>query len=98
VHGVGLLVRGASKSYPSCNHRLTVAKALLFVYCTWIKGDNDTVGALAQDHRNDLLINSFGLTMGILANHFAWWLDSAGALVVAMFILRSWISTAYGKV
>jgi len=69
------------------------SKFLLFLYCNWLKR-YPSAKVLAQDHRNDLFVNSFGLTAAILANHFYWWIDPIGAIVVALIILRSWAATA----
>eukprot|EP01132_Coremiostelium_polycephalum_P010123 gene10123-12415_t len=53
---------------------------------------------LATDHRNDITVNSFGLTMALLGTYVRWWLDPTGALIVALIILRSWISEAYEQI
>ncbi|PRP86638.1 hypothetical protein PROFUN_05117 [Planoprotostelium fungivorum] len=70
------------------------AKILLFIYCYSLR-HNPSVALLATDHRNDLFVNSFGLGAAILASRTLWWIDPAGAIVVALIILRSWASTAY---
>ncbi|KAI9142755.1 putative cation efflux pump [Paraphysoderma sedebokerense] len=67
----------------------------LFLYCRTLRSYSNACKTLAQDHRNDLLVNSFGLTMSILGDKLAWWWDPIGALVIALIILRSWIATAW---
>ncbi|KAF8975423.1 hypothetical protein BGZ46_009139 [Entomortierella lignicola] len=52
---------------------------------------------LAQDHRNDLAVNGFGLFASLMSR-LCWWLDPAGAIIVALIILRSWVWTAYEQV
>jgi divalent metal cation (Fe/Co/Zn/Cd) transporter len=51
---------------------------------------------LAQDHRNDLLVNSLGLTTGIIGSRVANWVDPVGSIIIALIILRSWVSTMFG--
>eukprot|EP01113_Clastostelium_recurvatum_P020544 TRINITY_DN2431_c0_g1_i1.p1 TRINITY_DN2431_c0_g1~~TRINITY_DN2431_c0_g1_i1.p1 ORF type:complete len:487 (+),score=125.19 TRINITY_DN2431_c0_g1_i1:53-1462(+) len=70
------------------------AKVLLFIYCRTLTYSPSAM-ALAEDHRNDLIVNTTGLTLAILAQHLAWWLDPSGALIVAVVILRSWTMQAY---
>ncbi|KAK2630524.1 hypothetical protein QTJ16_001344 [Diplocarpon rosae] len=51
----------------------------------------------SQDHRNDIVVNIFGLIMSIVGTKFrkVWFLDPAGAICIAILILSSWASTAY---
>ncbi|KAJ3000560.1 hypothetical protein HDV02_004855 [Globomyces sp. JEL0801] len=50
----------------------------------------------AQDHRNDVMFNSLGIIFGILASNYAWYIDPIGAIIIAVFIIRSWTGTALG--
>ncbi|KAF9910743.1 hypothetical protein EC991_005728 [Linnemannia zychae] len=68
----------------------------LFLYCRAISQYN-TANILASDHRNDLAVNGFGL-FASLVSRYCWWLDAAGAIVVALIILRSWVWTAYEQI
>ncbi|KAF9364795.1 hypothetical protein BGX34_000342 [Mortierella sp. NVP85] len=72
------------------------SKFLLFLYCRAISQYN-AANILATDHRNDLLVNGFGLFASLLSR-YCWWLDAAGAIVVSIIILRSWVWTAYEQV
>jgi divalent metal cation (Fe/Co/Zn/Cd) transporter len=72
-------------------------KLLLFLYCVRFK-DAPSAMVLAQDHRNDLFVNSLGLTTAILGSRLLWWIDPVGAIVVALIILRSWLITAYEQI
>ncbi|CAG8599813.1 990_t:CDS:2 [Paraglomus occultum] len=74
-----------------------VTKFGLFLYC-YTQRHWPTAKVLAQDHRNDLLINFFGLTMSLLGGKLIWWLDPVGAIFVALIILRSWIMTARDQI
>jgi divalent metal cation (Fe/Co/Zn/Cd) transporter len=49
------------------------------------------------DHRNDIVVNSFGLIMSIIGTKFnsVWFLDPTGAICIACLILFSWASTAF---
>jgi divalent metal cation (Fe/Co/Zn/Cd) transporter len=50
-----------------------------------------------QDHRNDIVVNVFGLIMSIVGTRFrnVWFLDPAGGICIALLILFSWASTAF---
>ncbi|KAJ3305735.1 hypothetical protein HDV03_001143 [Kappamyces sp. JEL0829] len=68
-------------------------KLLLFLYCQ-LFAHLPSVSILAQDHLNDVLFNSTGLLLSFLATKFYWWIDPAGAILIAFLIMRSWGSTA----
>lgn len=68
-------------------------KVCLYIYCR-AHSSLPSVKILAQDHFNDVVFNSFGVTFSILATKFLWWLDPVGAILIAIFILRSWSATA----
>ncbi|CAG8804435.1 10473_t:CDS:2 [Gigaspora margarita] len=70
---------------------------ILSIYC-WTQRQFPAARILAQDHRNDLVINSFGLVMSLLGTKIVWWIDPLGAIVIALFICRSWTSTAYEQI
>ncbi|KAF9935804.1 hypothetical protein BGZ65_002994 [Modicella reniformis] len=71
-------------------------KLLLFIYCRSVSQYN-AANILATDHRNDLLVNGFGLVASLLSR-YCWWLDATGAILVSLIILRSWVWTAYEQV
>ncbi|KAG0374558.1 hypothetical protein BGX24_010249 [Mortierella sp. AD032] len=73
-----------------------VSKVGLFLYCRAISQYN-TANILASDHRNDLLVNGFGLFASLISR-YCWWMDAAGAIVVSLIILRSWVWTAYEQI
>jgi len=54
--------------------------------------------ALRIDKRNDLLTQIFGLLMALLGTHVKPFIDPIGAIVIALIILVSWITTAYEQV
>jgi hypothetical protein len=67
----------------------------LYVYCQTLSSYS-SAKVLAQDHRNDLLVNSLGLATGIVGSRVAGWVDAVGSILIALIILRSWISTLFG--
>ncbi|KAJ3172231.1 hypothetical protein HDU88_007049 [Geranomyces variabilis] len=68
-------------------------KMLLFLYCVTLS-QYPSAKILAQDHRNDVVLNAVGITLSILGSKFKWYLDPIGAIVIAVLILRSWAGTA----
>lgn len=71
-----------------------VLKLALWIFCRTLTY-SPTALTLAQDHRNDVGINVFGLTTAILGQYIQPWVDPAGCIIIALLILRSWASTAY---
>ncbi|TPX38129.1 hypothetical protein SmJEL517_g00166 [Synchytrium microbalum] len=69
-------------------------KFVLYLYCQALSS-YPSAKILAQDHRNDLGVNSLGILMVVLGSRFAAWLDPVGAIIIALIILRSWVNTAY---
>ena len=50
------------------------------------------------DHRNDIVVNTFGLIMSIVGTAVVWWIDPLGAILIGCLILFSWASTAYEQI
>lgn len=67
-------------------------KLALYIYCQSLSHFS-SAKVLAQDHRNDLLVNGLGLTTGIVGSKVAYWVDPVGSIIIALIILRSWTST-----
>ena len=72
-----------------------VAKCILFVYCRTV--NNPSALALADDHRNDILTNTFGLCMSIVGYYYFWWLDPVGGIVLSFYIMLNWFFTLLGR-
>ena len=70
-------------------------KLALFLYCMGIKQNYSQVEILWQDHRNDLLINGFGVLTSVGGSKLVWWLDAAGAIVLSLLISGIWLRTAF---
>ncbi|KAL5494691.1 hypothetical protein ACEPAI_152 [Sanghuangporus weigelae] len=70
-------------------------KFLLFLYCFSLRKNSSQVHVLWEDHRNDLFINGFGLLMSAGGSKWRWWLDPAGAVIIASGVIASWSRTVY---
>ncbi|KAG5455492.1 MAG: hypothetical protein BJ554DRAFT_5076 [Olpidium bornovanus] len=79
----------------SCLAFALFSKLCLYMLCARRANESHTCRTLAQDHRNDLLVNGFGLAASLLGTNLVWWVDPAGAIIIALIILKSWTSTAY---
>ncbi|OAQ74177.1 cation efflux family protein [Pochonia chlamydosporia 170] len=72
-------------------------KSSLMVYCFFYRRF-PSVHVFFIDHRNDIVVNIFGLVMSIVGDHFIWYLDPVGAICIALLILFSWASNAFEQV
>ncbi|TVY16591.1 Metal tolerance protein 10 [Lachnellula arida] len=72
------------------------SKGSMFIYCFALRR-YPTAHIFMLDHRNDIVVNVFGLVMSIVGTKFkkVWFLDSVGAICIAILILSSWASTAF---
>ncbi|KAH8657571.1 hypothetical protein BGZ60DRAFT_383615 [Tricladium varicosporioides] len=72
------------------------SKGCMFVYC-FILRRYPAAHIFMIDHRNDIVVNAFGLIMSIVGTRFkkVWFLDPIGAICIALLILWSWASTAF---
>jgi cation diffusion facilitator family transporter len=76
------------------------AKLILFILC-WLvlrAHNSPTLEALMQDHRNDLITNTFGVGMVVLAYYYVWWLDAASAILMSAYIMVTWARTGWHHV
>ncbi|CAK9164718.1 unnamed protein product [Ilex paraguariensis] len=69
----------------------TVVKFCLWIYCK--NSRNDIVRAYAKDHYFDVVTNVVGLLSAILGDKFYWWIDPAGAIVLAIYTISNWSGT-----
>ncbi|KAI1497167.1 hypothetical protein F5X99DRAFT_33203 [Biscogniauxia marginata] len=67
----------------------------LFLYCWGLKDKYSQVDILWQDHRNDLLINGFGVLTSVGGSKLVWWLDPMGAIILSLLITCIWLRTAF---
>jgi divalent metal cation (Fe/Co/Zn/Cd) transporter len=74
-----------------------LAKSTLMIYCLFYR-NQPSVHVFFIDHRNDIVVNIFGLIMSIVGDRFVWYLDPIGAILIALLILFSWVSNAFEQV
>ncbi|KAI4382850.1 hypothetical protein MLD38_008759 [Melastoma candidum] len=75
---------------------VTLVKLLLMLYCRSFK--NEIVKAYAQDHFFDVITNIIGLIAALLANYVRGWLDPVGAIILALYTIRTWSLTVLENV
>ncbi|KAG2679580.1 hypothetical protein I3760_11G056600 [Carya illinoinensis] len=109
--GLQILLESArqiiAKSRPEMDHdqekwvigimvSVTVVKFVLMVYCR--RFENEIVRAYAQDHFFDVITNSVGLASAVLAVRYYWWIDPAGAIIIALYTINAWSRTVIENV
>lgn len=72
-------------------------KLALFIYCWALRNVYSQVRILWEDHRNDLVINGFGILTSIGGSKLKWWIDPAGAIILATVVSILWLRTAYSE-
>uniref|UniRef100_A0A0C9S452 TSA: Wollemia nobilis Ref_Wollemi_Transcript_14255_1709 transcribed RNA sequence n=1 Tax=Wollemia nobilis TaxID=56998 RepID=A0A0C9S452_9CONI len=75
---------------------VTLVKLFLVIYCRTFT--NEIVKAYAQDHFFDVITNAIGLCAAVLASTLYWWIDPAGAIVLAVYTIRTWSNTVLENV
>ena len=70
-------------------------KLALFCYCWSLRNKYSQIRILWEDHRNDLLINGFGLLTSVGGSKLKWWIDPMGAIILSVLIAGLWLLTAY---
>jgi divalent metal cation (Fe/Co/Zn/Cd) transporter len=74
-----------------------VTKLGLFMYCFALRNQVSQIRILWEDHRNDLLINGFGLLTSVLGSKIRWWIDPMGAIMLSVLVSGLWLHSAYGE-
>ncbi|TVY68804.1 Metal tolerance protein [Lachnellula suecica] len=74
-----------------------VTKLCLFLYCWALKDKYSQINILWQDHRNDLLINGFGILTSVGGSKLKWWIDPMGAIIISCLISVIWLHTAFSE-
>ncbi|CAK7339176.1 unnamed protein product [Dovyalis caffra] len=69
----------------------TGVKLALWVYCR--SSRNEIVRAYAKDHYFDVVTNVVGLIAAVLGDKFYWWIDPAGAILLAVYTIINWSGT-----
>ncbi|KAF2463602.1 uncharacterized protein BDR25DRAFT_383455 [Lindgomyces ingoldianus] len=73
------------------------SKGSLCIYCFLFRR-YPSVHVFFIDHRNDIVVNIFGLTMSIVGTRVAWYADPIGAILIGVLILVSWAANAFDNV
>ncbi|KAF9732023.1 hypothetical protein PMIN06_000194 [Paraphaeosphaeria minitans] len=74
-----------------------LCKGSLCMYCFFLRR-YPAVHVFFIDHRNDIIVNAFGLTMSIIGSRVVWYLDPLGAILIGLLILCSWAANAFEHV
>ncbi|KAK9062413.1 hypothetical protein SSX86_019599 [Deinandra increscens subsp. villosa] len=69
----------------------TGVKLILYIYCR--SSGNKIVRAYAKDHYFDVVTNVVGLVAAVLGDEFYWWIDPAGAIILAVYTITNWSAT-----
>ncbi|KAG6760280.1 hypothetical protein POTOM_036788 [Populus tomentosa] len=75
---------------------VTLVKLVLMVYCRSFT--NEIVKAYAQDHFFDVITNIIGLIAALMANYMEEWMDPVGAIILALYTIRTWSMTVLENV
>eukprot|EP00112_Aurelia_sp_Birch-Aquarium-sp1_P004185 Seg1474.5 transcript_id=Seg1474.5/GoldUCD/mRNA.D3Y31 product="Metal tolerance protein 10" protein_id=Seg1474.5/GoldUCD/D3Y31 len=68
-----------------------VTKLVLYLYCR--RYDTPSTKALATDHLNDTVSNSFALLFGALGSYVWKYADPIGAMIISIYIFYNWWKT-----
>ncbi|KAK5995853.1 Metal tolerance protein 3 [Cladobotryum mycophilum] len=74
-----------------------MTKFTLFLYCWSYKDKYSQVNILWQDHRNDLLVNGFGILTSVGGAKLEWWIDPMGAILLSLLVSGIWLRTAFNE-
>ncbi|KAE9379138.1 cation diffusion facilitator 1 [Stipitochalara longipes BDJ] len=98
------LVEGSNSDTKSFHLPSVIAVAVafttklgLFLYCWSLKDKYSQINILWQDHRNDLLINGFGILTSVGGSKLKWWIDPMGAILLSCLISVIWLRTAFSE-
>uniref|UniRef100_A0A0A9B6Z2 Uncharacterized protein n=1 Tax=Arundo donax TaxID=35708 RepID=A0A0A9B6Z2_ARUDO len=90
------LTKGQEKWVVDIMLSVTLVKLLLVIYCRTFT--NEIVKAYAQDHFFDVITNVIGLVAALLANYVQGWIDPVGAIILAIYTIRTWSMTVLENV
>ncbi|KAI9328744.1 cation efflux protein, partial [Obelidium mucronatum] len=98
IEGVKALIGGEHETDLNALNMSCIAvavgiKTLLFLYCYALR-KYPTAMILAQDHRNDVILNITGIILSLVGNKVIWWMDPVGGILIAIWILVNWGETA----
>eukprot|EP01120_Amphizonella_sp_Union-15-10_P005778 TRINITY_DN1758_c0_g1_i1.p1 TRINITY_DN1758_c0_g1~~TRINITY_DN1758_c0_g1_i1.p1 ORF type:complete len:485 (-),score=89.69 TRINITY_DN1758_c0_g1_i1:30-1484(-) len=70
-----------------------ISKFLLFIFCNQF--ENISAQALAQDHRNDVILNTLAACTGVMGFYVLWWIDAVGGIIIGLYIMQNWFRTGF---
>lgn len=78
----------------------SAAKLALFFLCNALKGQSDSMAALAEDHINDVASNLGAMLAAGVVKFWpgGWWVDPAAAIAIALVILGRWAAITHTQV
>ena len=67
-------------------------KVLLYLYCVALQKQSETMMALAEDHRNDIMSSLTAILTGAVASWWSkgWWVDPVGGILISVYIIYAW--------
>eukprot|EP00003_Mantamonas_plastica_P022643 TRINITY_DN388_c0_g1_i1.p1 TRINITY_DN388_c0_g1~~TRINITY_DN388_c0_g1_i1.p1 ORF type:complete len:258 (-),score=47.03 TRINITY_DN388_c0_g1_i1:198-971(-) len=95
---IRIRLRKKNSPLPSLPHSITLPSPLPSPNPVCKNIDNESVLALANDHRNDVLSNTLGIISMILAMQFAWQIDASVSLVASIYIMGTWAATGWEQI
>ncbi|MBA0700958.1 hypothetical protein Goari_021934 [Gossypium aridum] len=69
----------------------SAVKIVLWFYCR--SSGSKIVRAYSKDHYFDVVTNLVGLIAAVLGDKFYWWIDPAGAIILALYTITNWSGT-----
>ncbi|KAK1723725.1 cation efflux family protein [Colletotrichum acutatum] len=72
-------------------------KFVLFLYCFSLRNRYSQVRILWSDHRNDLLVNGFGILTSVGGSKLKWYIDPTGAIILSLIVSGIWLRTAIAE-
>ncbi|OHE90664.1 cation efflux family protein [Colletotrichum orchidophilum] len=72
-------------------------KFALFLYCFSLRNRYSQVRILWSDHRNDLLVNGFGILTSVGGSKLKWYIDPTGAIILSLVVSGIWLRTAIAE-
>ncbi|KCV72403.1 hypothetical protein H696_01799 [Fonticula alba] len=73
-------------------------KAGLYLFCMYYRKETSLAVVLAQDQRNDVLVNSVALGSAALGTYVWPYLDPIGSILIALYTVYNWGSTCLEQI
>ena len=78
----------------------TALKLALYFYCVRLRDKSDSMGALAEDHLNDVFSNTAAIVIAVIAVLWrrGWWVDPVGGILISVAIIFRWVLVTLAQV